>query len=282
MYLDDDERDQRRVMWLDYSYESLATLEACKELGYRVDEVRTINTMFDEETEGDHPEILKYKEEVNEFIRERYGAEVTRIFFPETYKELFMMDFTKQPGRMHGYPHLNGRWCKEVMKTRWMVYSYDNIREKYYKALPFERRSERVDKFHNIYPLIEMRWTHEDCVKFCEEWGLVAPRDDDYCWYCPFVKMDRMKDIKYNYPELWKKWLKLDNIAMKKWTGDPKTSPVRMKGRWWLNGFNKRFDGEKDGRYPADAKFRWKMLNDKPRLLTMHNPLTRGDRHYGN
>lgn len=262
-WLNSDERDKTRVLVLDYSIEGLATLEACKELGWRIDEVRTLNLKFDEETEADHPKILEYKERVNNFIKDRYGVEVQKIYCPNTYKQLFTMDFTKQPGRMHGYPHLNGRWCREVMKNKWLVYHYANISETYYKPLVAEREDE-VDKerANNKYPLVELGWTTEKCEQWVTEMGLTAPREDDFCWYCPFMKMDRLRELRDNYPKLWDKWMELDNLAKSKWTGDPMESPVRMKGRWWLSGFAKRFDAVDKGLVPGDAKFRWKMLDE--------------------
>lgn len=262
-WMDKDKRDQTRILVLDYSVEGLGTLEACKELGWPIDEVRVLTLKFDEDTEADHPDILEYKNKVNEFIKERYGVEITKIYFPNTYKELFTMDFTKQPGRMHGYPHLNGRWCREVMKNKWQVFHYIDISETYYKPL-VEERADEADKerANNRYPLIEAGWTREKCEQWVAEMGLTAPREDDFCWYCPFMKIDRLKELRTNHPDLWAKWLEIDRLALSKWTGDPMTSPVRMKGRWWLDAFDKRFELEAQGKVPEGRKFRWSMLED--------------------
>jgi len=255
-------RDQTRVLVMDYSPEAIATIEACYWLNLRVDVVRTMNLKFDDETEADHPKILEYKNKVDEWIKERVGAKIEKVYHENTYKFYFLMDFTKQPGRMHGYPHLNGRWCREVMKNKWQLFHYDDMKETYYKPLPYDRKDEAYTKKQNIFPLIMMEWTREDCVNIVEELGLTAPREDDFCWYCPFMKIGRLKELRENYPELWNKWLEIDKIAVSKWTGDPKDSPVKMKGRWWLSGFDKRFRAEEKGLVPSDGRFRWGMIDE--------------------
>lgn len=253
---------RKKVLLLDYSYESIATLVAIRKLEWELDEVRTLSVMFDEETSGEHPEVQAYKDKVNAWIKKWFDLDVKVIYCEETYKNLMFKDFSRQPGRKHGYPHLGDRWCRQILKNNWLMIDYASWKESYYKPLPFGSKKKPKLDLRNIYPLLELEWTHEDCEYIVRDLGLEAPMEDDFCWFCPFVKMDRMKELRNNYPELWNKWIEVDKQLKAEWTGDLMTSPVRQKGRWWTSDFDKRFRAEEKGLVPSDKKFRWKMLDD--------------------
>lgn len=67
------------VLSLSYGKDSIATLEACKQLGYPVDAVVHSEVWFNDEISADLPPMLEFKKYADKVIKERYGLDVTHI-----------------------------------------------------------------------------------------------------------------------------------------------------------------------------------------------------------
>jgi len=70
----------------------------------------------------------------------------------------------------------------------------------------------KESRLYNIkyeYPLIEQRITRSDCVKFLEERSFHNIKKSS-CTFCPYHSNAQWREIKQNYPEEWKKVIKVD------------------------------------------------------------------------
>ena len=61
----------------------------------------------------------------------------------------------------------------------------------------------------NIIP-IEEKITRNDCRVYLEDRGFINVKKSS-CVFCPYHSNEQWKEIKTNYPEEWKKVLKVDN-----------------------------------------------------------------------
>ncbi len=70
----------------------------------------------------------------------------------------------------------------------------------------------KLSVLHRItykYPLIEKKITRNDCEKYLKEKGFIGVKKSS-CVFCPYHSNRQWKDIKLNYPEEWKKVVKVD------------------------------------------------------------------------
>jgi hypothetical protein len=71
----------------------------------------------------------------------------------------------------------------------------------------------KLSNYHRItyrYPLIDERITREDCKRYLEDKDFMNVKKSS-CVFCPYHSNQQWKEIKSNYPEEWKKVLKVDN-----------------------------------------------------------------------
>ena len=61
----------------------------------------------------------------------------------------------------------------------------------------------------NEYPLIDARFTRQDCLNILQEYGWSVPKKSA-CVFCPFHRDSNWKDYKDNHPEVWKEIVAFD------------------------------------------------------------------------
>lgn len=105
-----------------------------------------------------------------------------------------------------------------------------------------------------LLPLVEAGWDEAYCKEWCESRGLLSPIYENStrggCWFCHNQKVSQLRALRRDYPDLWSLLLK--------WDSDSPT--FFYTGGRTVHDFDRRFQAEDDGLVPADARFRWKML----------------------
>lgn len=105
-----------------------------------------------------------------------------------------------------------------------------------------------------LLPLVEAGWDEAYCRQWCEERGLLSPIYESTtrggCWFCHNQRIDQLRSLRRDYPDLWSLLLK--------WDSDSPTT-FSATGRT-VHDFDRRFQAEDKGLVPLDARFRWKML----------------------
>lgn len=118
------------VLSLSYGKDSLATIEACKRLGYPIDRIIHAEVWFNDEIPAELPPMVEFKAKADEIIRQRYGIQVERICAmrdgeKQTYEKMFYHIPTKKNatrgGAIYGFPlNYNSKgkrtatWCKNL------------------------------------------------------------------------------------------------------------------------------------------------------------------------
>ena len=125
------------VLSLSYGKDSMATIEACRLLGYPLDRIVTCEVWATDTINADLPPMVEFKAKADKIILERYGIEVEHICArnkdgsKKTYEQMFYhipkrrTSKVTQPseengggetysGKPLGYPVQAGSWCKKL------------------------------------------------------------------------------------------------------------------------------------------------------------------------
>lgn len=111
-----------------------------------------------------------------------------------------------------------------------------------------------------IAPLVLFDIEEGLCGLHCQYNDILSPSYEtsfrDGCWFCHNQGVNQLRLLRRNYPNLWE--------LLMKWDLD---SPVSFKADGHtVHDFDRRFQMEELALVPMDKTFRWKMLDDPPKL----------------
>lgn len=91
--------------------------------------------------------------------------------------------------------YLNRHFTNEVKGgvDSWIGFTVDELR----------RVRTPIGKWQNRYPLIELRMSRPDCIRYVEKYGLPTP-PKSACWMCPNRRNEEWQDMKESMPETFK------------------------------------------------------------------------------
>ncbi len=167
---------------LSYGKDSLAMLEAIHLLNYPLDGIIHSEVWATDSIQGDLPEMIEFKKHADAIIKKKYGHEVKHIYRKDsqgnkmTYESGFYRVRKNNPERgIYGFPFQRGRWCTSDLKTKALEKATRNCNN-YVGIAADETNRIIVNKKNNkLLPLVDIGWTEEDCMKWCEENDLVSP-----------------------------------------------------------------------------------------------------------
>lgn len=248
------------ILSLSYGKDSIACIEACMQLGYKIDRIVHAEVWATDTIPADLPEMVEFKTYADEVIKKRYGLTVEHACAMRngdklTYESLLYKFFTKgkNAGRIHGFPFTCGAWCNSHLKVNLLkklkVIQYIGI-----AADEAERIERHKDKQNIMLPLVDIGWDETYCYKWCKDNDLLSPIYSDSarggCWFCHNQSVRQLRLLRHNHPELWQLLLKWD-----------KDSPVTFKpGCITVHDFEARFAAEEKGAVPCGKGFKWKMV----------------------
>ena len=136
------EPNTQYVLSLSYGKDSIACIEACRQLGYPIDRIVHAEVWFNDEIPADLPPMVEFKKKADEIIKERYGIEVEHTCatctidkkyspnFPLPlmvgggYKRTYTDWFYYEPktskygvGHIKGFPNTNLGWCHKLKES---------------------------------------------------------------------------------------------------------------------------------------------------------------------
>lgn len=257
------------ILSLSYGKDSLACLEAIKQLGYPLDRIVHAEVWATDTIHADLPPMVEFKKHADQIILDRYGIEVEHIYAmingqeKVTYEKIFYRRmFSKKYNKecIYGFPITRGAWCNWRLKMKVLA----NIEPKtrgnrivQYLGIASDEpeRIARHTKPDIILPLVMINWNEEYCRDWCEQNGLLSPiyttAERGGCWFCHNQGVDQLRLLRQNYPDLWELLLKWDNDSH---------IPFKPTG-YTVHDFDKRFYMEDIGLLiPDDTKFRWKQV----------------------
>lgn len=262
------------ILSLSYGKDSLACLGAIEQLGWPLTRIVHAEVWATDTIPADLPPVVEFKSKADKIIKERWGIEVEHYSASQSYEDVFYRQVKPKSlqkrrsnpnflnsGRLeiYGFPASpKGRWCVSEIKTKPL--KQKRLRD---DVTYLGIAADETNRFHNLTlrqrsPLVEIGWTEVDCWRWCEENDLLSPIYKTSvrggCWFCHNQRVEHLRLLRKNYPELWALMLKWD-----------KDSPVTFKADGHtVHDYDRRFQLEDEGYiYPEDRKFRWDMLDSE-------------------
>lgn len=238
----------------------MACLGALEELQWPLDRIVTADVLATDTIPADLPPMVEFKEYADKIIKERYGIDVEHYKASTCYEKVFYRTLKngKRSGQIMAFPMRKGNWCNNELKMAGI-----RLARKSFPLGSIEYigiAADEPNRFHNLTktklsPLIEIGWTEADCRAWCKENGLLSPiymqTARGGCWFCHNQRLEQLRQLKKQYPDLW--------ALLLKWDAD---SPVSFHADGHtVHDFDKRFEAEEKGIVPNDRTFRWSMLN---------------------
>ena len=124
-----------------------------------------------------------------------------------------------------------------------------------------ERIKRHITKPNIVMPLVEIGWEEDLCRLISGYQDLLSPvytsATRDGCWFCHNQGVSQLRNLRKNYPDLWKLLLKWDT-----------DSPVTFKADGTtVHDFDSRFQLEDEGLISPEDPWRWGYLKDLPLQL---------------
>jgi 3'-phosphoadenosine 5'-phosphosulfate sulfotransferase (PAPS reductase)/FAD synthetase len=187
--------------------DSTAMLLRMLELGEQVDGIVFADTGFE------YPELYEYIPKVEKYI----GREIT-VLNPnkDTWDKWFYGKITrgKKANQQRGFPYvIYPCWFMREVKLKPLQNAQKNF-DVICVGIAYDEQ-ERVQKDPRIrYPLIEWKWTEQDCVNYLNEKQMLNPLYQNVtrlgCWHCPYQNVVSLYVLWKNYQELWERLKKYE------------------------------------------------------------------------
>lgn len=150
---------------------------------------------------------------------------------------------SKNKGVIWEFPNLWAPWCNGSLKMppikRWAKTAGEYV-EIVGIAADETRRAEKKTTSGKYLPLVEQGITETAAFDICKRDGLLSPaycegRTRLGCWFCHNQRINALRRLRAEHPELWRKLLKLDAV-----------SPYKFKTEKTVADFEARFAAEDD------------------------------------
>jgi len=146
------------------------------------------------------------------------GIKLIRVRYYRHFDELL--------GRW-GWPHPKGGWCVDAkIKTcnklfRGLHGTVENIGFTTDEIRRTKRPALKKKKWQVRFPLIECGFSEADCLSYCRslgyDWGgLYDVFNRVSCFCCPKAGGKRIDQLRANFPDLYERYLKMNEIATNK------------------------------------------------------------------
>ncbi len=236
--------EEKMIASCSFGKDSLAAIAVSEENGIHIDKAIYCRIMFDDEITAELPE---HEESIHEkaipLLKSRYGIETQIVQAGFSYCDNFYKKFQKggNIGRIYGFPMRMGAWCNSHLKVgpirKWQK-AAGNYTAVVGIAADEPKRIERKTENNNFLPLVKYGVTEEDAFYICKKEGLLSPaynkgRTRLGCWFCHNQRVNELRRLRKEYPELWEKLLILDKV-----------SPCKFTQRATVHDFEDRFSKE--------------------------------------
>lgn len=195
--------------------DSTAMLLGLLELGIQIDKIIFADTLFE------FPELYIYLDRIEKHI----GRKIIRLT-PEKglFEKWYYGKVTrgKSEGVVRGYPlTLFPCWWTREAKVLPLQRAYKDA-DKVFIGIAYDEKHRMSTVDDNLfYPLVDWKWTEQDCINYLNEKDLFNPLYVNFnrlgCWLCPKQGENSLFVLWKLYPELWKKfeWWDRENYKIK-------------------------------------------------------------------
>jgi len=192
--------------------DSTAMLLRMIELKMPIDRIIFADTTFE------FPELYDYIKKIENHI----GRKIEFVFPSKSFEEWFNGQITrgKRKGQIRGFP-LRAFPCYWSRESKLVpLQRAVNKTDKFFIGIAYDEQ-QRCSKTDGnlIYPLVEWKWTEQDCIDYLNKKNLFNPLYVNFdrlgCYFCPKQNEKSIYVLWKNYPKLWEKTRKYEqrNIA---------------------------------------------------------------------
>lgn len=225
-----------------FGKDSLAAIIAAEEHGHHIDEAVYCRIMFDDKISAELPEHEDFiHNKAIPLLWSRYGIKTTIVQATETYCSRFFTAYkqrSRKAGEIYGFPMRQGAWCNSHLKVRPINKWQKSVGE--YTAVvgiaaDEPKRINRKTERDNMLPLVQYGITEADAFQICKAGGCLSPAYNNGrtrlgCWFCHNQRINELRRLRKEHPELWRRLLELDAV-----------SPCRFTNRSTVKQFDERF-----------------------------------------
>lgn len=216
--------------------DSTAMLLKMIESNMQIDKIICIDTT------KEFPEMYKHIEKVQEYIKP-YRIEIVKIDFDYWFKCHIKTRGKHKGKKGYGWPDFRNRWCT-ALKREAFKKQIKNVKDTVteYHGISFDEQS-RVNKNKDgrciKYPLIDWQMTGKDCIRYCYSlgfsWGgLYEKMSRVSCYCCPLSRLNELKIVYKEYPELWKRMKLMDNSSFRSFRNDYTLNQLEDKFKYCI------------------------------------------------
>ena len=207
--------------------DSTAMLLYMLDKGMRVDKIIKVDTT------KEFPEMYDHIRKVESYIGRK--IETVKIDFDYWFGEHVKTKGKLKGSKGYGWPDFRNRWCtalkREAASFLIAGQGYDPrkrgiaVVEYHGIAVDEQIRASKNSGRRIVYPLIEAGMTERDCLQFCYDrgfdWGgLYERRIRVSCFCCPLQRINEVRDVYLNCPDLWSKMKEMDGKSFRKFRSD--------------------------------------------------------------
>ena len=223
------------------------------ELGMPIDAVISADTGME------FPEMYDHLAKLDDHLYRERGIHITTLRHPKGF-EYLMFDEPKQkpsalerrarlgvPPYGNGWPGIRVRWCTGQLKTHLISKEVNRLKaEKNALHYVGVAADEAWRCKGEQYPLVEWGVTEAEALQGCYDrgfdfGGLYEIYHRCSCWCCPFQRIDELRKLRVNHPELWARLRRLDDRARAQFGAGPLG---QFKKDWSVERLEERFARE--------------------------------------
>lgn len=131
----------------------------------------------------------------------------------------------KNKGKIgYGFPDFRNRWCtslkREAVKKSQKTIKGDSCQ---FHGIAFDekKRTENNNNMNIKYPLVEWGITEKQALEYCYSrglyWeGLYEKFHRVSCWCCPLSRIDELRVLYNDFPDLWRELIEMDKKSYRK------------------------------------------------------------------
>ena len=228
-----------------FGKDSLASIIVAEEHGLHIDEAVYCRIMFDEKISAELPEHEEFiHTNAIPLLWKRYGIKTTIVQANETYCSRFFTVYkerSRKAGEIYGFPMRKGVWCNSHLKVG-PIKKWKKAAGEYTMVVGIAadelKRIDRKTEQGNILPLAKYGITEAEAFNICKREGFLSPAYNNGrtrlgCWFCHNQRINELRRLRKEHPDLWNRLLDLDKV-----------SPCRFTQRSSVQQFDERFRWE--------------------------------------
>jgi len=199
--------------------DSTAMLLMMLEKGMQVDRIICVDTT------KEFPQMYEHIKKVQEMILP-LKIEIIKIDFDYWLGERIKARGINMAIAGYGWPGVFSRWCTALKRNaKLKLKNKDDID---FQGIAFDEihRTEK-NKTGEIfkYPLVEWKITEKQALEYCYskglDWGgLYEKMHRVSCWCCPLSRIDSLRTLYNDFPELWQELIEMDKKSFRRFRSD--------------------------------------------------------------